>query len=368
MIDIVNAYANEGYPCVLMTGRLVVRNKPLNPLVKVEHITRYDRSTKLSRLRTWITGTLQILIKLITTYRKDDLFIVSNPPTATLLPLVVRNRFSLLIFDIYPDVLTELKYLSPGSFIIRLWKRWNRKVFGRAAHIFTITDGMGGILQNYSTDKPVQVVPLWTDNSFLKPVEAADNHFLTRYGLNGKFIVLYSGNIGLASEVDVMIDVASGMHRDDILFLIIGDGPKKEPMAKRVHDEGLTNVMLLPSQPVSELPYSFSSAHLAVVALGKGETKLAVPSKLYNYLSVGAPLLCLSAEGSEVQRLVEKYHCGQNFEPDDIEGIAGFINHLVEDPDLHSHMRKNSLAASKDFSGDNVLSFMPEALPKTVQI
>lgn len=360
MIDIVNSYSDAGFSCVLLTGRLVVRNKPLNPSVKVERIITYNRTSKLSRLWSWLIGSLQIFIKIAFRYRKHEIFIVSNPPTATLLPLLFNNPFSLLIFDIYPDVLTELGYAAPGSFINRLWEKWNKKIYPRAANIFTITEGMGEVLRKYSADRPVKVVPLWTDNSFLKPVDADDNPFLTRHRLQGKFIVLYSGNIGLASEVDVLVDVAYRIQRDDILFLIIGEGAKKEPMAKRIRDTGLANFIMLPFQPASELPFSLSSAQLAVVALGKGETRLAVPSKLYNYLSVGAPLLCLSSMGSEVQRLVEKYKCGQNFELHDIDGIVSYIIHLVENPAIHSTLRKNSLMASRDFSGGNVLKFLPE--------
>lgn len=358
MIDIVNAYAEAGYQCVLMTGRLVVRNRQVNSAVRIEKIIRYNRNSNLTRLWSWIIGSSQIFIKVAFKYRKWNLFIVSNPPTAVLLPLVLKNQFSLLIFDIYPDVLTELGYSEPGSSGIRLWKGLNKKVYRKALRIYTITEGMGEVLRQYAGNNPVNVVHLWTDNSFLRPVEPGNNHFLKRHSLQDKFIVLYSGNIGLASEVDILIDAAIRLASKDILFLIIGEGAKKEPMAKRVRELGLSNVKMLPFQPAAELPYSFSSAHLAVVALGKGETRLAVPSKLYNFLSVGAPLLCLSSSGSEVQRLVDTYQCGKNFEPDDLEGIVGFIIQLAENPVIHTRLKQNSLIASMDFSSDNVRKFL----------
>ena len=172
-------------------------------------------------------------------------------------------------------------------------------------------------------------------------------------------MVLYSGNIVLAREVDVLIDVASRKKNGKIMFLIIGEGAKKEPMVRRVRELGLTNVIMLPYQPVDELPFSFSSAKLAVVVLGKGETKLAVPSKLYNYLSVGAPLLCLSSPGSEVQRLVETYQCGKNFNLENLDGISSYITYLAENPAIHTHLKQNSLNASLDFGGINVRKFLP---------
>jgi glycosyltransferase involved in cell wall biosynthesis len=359
MIDIVNAYAEAGHQCVLMTGRLVVRNREVNSSVKVERIKWYNRSTNLTRLWSWIIGSLQILLKIVFKYRKWDLFIVSNPPTAVLLPLLLKNPFSLLIFDIYPDVLSELGYFKPGSLVIRLWKKFNERVYRKATRLFTITEGMGEVLRQYAGNNPVNIIHLWTDNSFLKPLKPVDNHFITRHMLQDKFVVLYSGNIGLASEVDILIDVASKVTSTNIFFLIIGEGAKKESMAKKVRELDLSNVKMLPFQPAAELPYSFSSAQLAVVALGRGETKLAVPSKLYNYLSVGAPLLCISSPGSEVHRLVENYHCGKNFDPDDLQGIMGFIIYLAENPDVHNRLKENSLIASRDFSGSNVRKFLP---------
>lgn len=358
MIDIINAYSSAGYDCVLITGRLVVRNIPLNQAVKVDRIIKYNRTTTFKRLFTWVIGFFQIWVKVAFKYKKDCLFIASNPPLAPLLPLVVKNPFNLLIFDIYPDALSELGYLSDNSRILKWWRKSNRKAFTKVLNIFTITDSMRQVLQQYSGNKVVEVVSLWTDNSFLRPVDPAENAFLKKHGLSGKFIVLYSGNIGLSGDVDVLIDVATKIKRQDIAFLIIGEGAKKIKISEKVDKLKLDNVVLLPWQPVTELPLSLSSASLAVVSLGAKTSKLAVPSKLYNYLSVGAPLLCVSSKGSEVESLVSKYDCGRNFEPDDITGITNFIVEIADNNELKKLMQANSLKASMNFSASNINDFL----------
>lgn len=358
MIDIINKFVDEGYKCVLFAGRLVERDKKLHPGVRVEKIIRYRRATISGRLFTWITGTFQIWLKLVFRYRKDELFIVSNPPMAPLLPLIIRNRFRILIFDIYPDVLTEQGYLKPKSFIIRFWKRSNIKVFRKAEKVFTITEGMRRVLTQYAGEEDIKVVPLWTDNNFLKPVSRSKNKFIRENGLSEKYIVLYSGNIGLSGDVDILIDVAARTTRDDIQFVIIGEGAKKEFIESKVNQLGLGNVLLMPWQPVSELPNTFSAADLAVISLGAGASKLAIPSKLYNFLSVGAPLLCISPAGSEVENMVMRYGCGRNFEPSDIMGISGFILGIADNRELQEKMRMNSLKASEDFTSANISEFM----------
>ncbi len=108
---------------------------------------------------------------------------------------------------------------------------------------------------------------------------------------------MYSGNIGLSGDVEVLIDVAEKIRRDDIIFLIIGDGAKKQMIREKAEKLVLKNIIFLPWQPADELPFSLSSASIAVVSLGVKTSRLAVPSKLYNCLSVGAPLLCLTSKG-----------------------------------------------------------------------
>lgn len=358
MIDILNAYSNEGHDCVLITGRLNVRNNPLNQGIRLERIIRYDRTSTISRLSTWIIGFLQIWIKLTFRYRRDNLFIVSNPPFAPLISLFVGNPFKLLIFDVYPDALSELGYISERSFIIKYWRRANKKVFAKAGEIFTISESMRSLLVEYVENIEIKVIQLWTDNSFLKPLKADENPFMHKYGLVEKFVVLYSGNIGLSGDVDVLVNIAARIRREDIVFLIIGDGAKKTMIAQMVNDLGLNNVIMLPWQSPSDLPYSLSAASLAVVSLSTRASKLAIPSKLVNYLSVGAPILSITSSDSEVARLVARYSCGRSFEPEDINSMADFIIAFANDKELQRTMRYNSLKASADFSLSNIKMFL----------
>jgi glycosyltransferase involved in cell wall biosynthesis len=358
MIDIINTYAAAGYCCILMTGRLNVRNIPLHPTVRIEKIIKYDRSTTFKRLGTWIIGFFQIGIKVLTKHRHDHLFIVSNPPFAPLMPALLKNSFQLLIYDIYPDALFERGYFRENSLLIKYWKKANRKVFNKAKGIFTISDSMKEVLQKYAGETKIQMIPIWTDNGFLKPIDPARNHFIRNHNLSGKFIVMYSGSIGLSGDVEVLITVANEIERDDILFLIIGEGSKKEKIREKVKSLKLENVILLPWQPVTEIPFSFSSADLAVISLGINDSKLAIPSKLYNFLSVGAPLLCISSRGSEIDNLATRYQCGRNFEPVEIKEIKEFILEIAANRDLHSLMRMKSLEASKYYTSANARQFL----------
>ena len=150
MIDTINVHVPHYASITLITGKIIQRQTPLHPSVKVQKIVPYDRSSTLKRLFTWFWGTLQILWLIAIKHRGATLFLVSNPPFAPLLPLVLRNPFKLLIYDVYPDALTEYKIFKSTSGFIKLWKWANRKVFGRAVSIFTLSEGMKNVMPRWA--------------------------------------------------------------------------------------------------------------------------------------------------------------------------------------------------------------------------
>jgi len=184
-----------------------------------------------------------------------------------------------LVYDVYPDVLTEFKLLNKGSLIIKLWQKANRKVYAKADQLFTISEGMKSCMEQYSGDHTIQVVPVWTDNQFLKPIAKCENPFVIKQGLEDKFIILYSGNLGYTHDLDVIIEIAAQVRRPDLFFLIIGEGEKKSQLQQKISDYGLSNCRILPWQHVEILPYSLASPDLGIVSLGKGASLLSVPVK-----------------------------------------------------------------------------------------
>lgn len=360
MIDIVNTHVSKGLQCVLITGRLVERNFRLDNSVKVIKITRYNRKSGFHRLLTWGIGFIQIWVTVLIKFRKDTLFIVSNPPIAPLLPIFVKNKFKLLIYDVYPDALSELGYLSKDSMLIKSWEKLNRKVYQRATRLYTITESMKMALTNYANINSITVVPLWTDNNFLKPIENEKNPFIKKHKLDGKFIVMYSGNLGLSSNPELLIELASVIDNEKIKFLIIGEGAKKQRLIEQAEKDGLRNVLFLPWQPANEIPYSFAAADLAVIFHGPGISKLAIPSKLYDFLSAGAPLFCVTSKESEVERLVENFNCGKSFLPDELKKMMNFILKLSDDKLMASNLSANSLEASKAFNISNTQFFLSD--------
>jgi glycosyltransferase involved in cell wall biosynthesis len=358
MIDLINTHVEAGYCCTLIAGRIVERGNPLDPSVKVEKIIRYNRNSLVRRLVTWIWGMLQIVWIIKTKYRKSRLFIVSNPPFAPLLPLMVKNHYSILIFDIFPDALVDSGVISDNNIFARLWKKANKKVFAAAGRLYTISEGMGEVLKNYSGDKKIEVVPIWADNSFLKRIEPSDNPFIKRHNLQDKFIVMYSGNIGLSGQIEELVGLAANFTGNDIIFVFIGDGAKLKWLEQYASRANLKNVLILPWQPANELSCSLSSANLAVVGIDKNVSKLAMPSKLLSYLSVGSPVLCLAGEDTELAKFVKENNVGKAFDSSQTTQIINYIEWLRENPDQYKQISRNSSIAAGKFSSTNTKQFL----------
>lgn len=358
MIDIVNVHVNAGYSCILVAGRIVERSIALDSSVIVEKIIRYNRDSVAKRLFTWLWATLQIIWIIKTKYRKSKLFIVSNPPLATLIPLVVNNSYSILIFDIFPDAIVDLGFSSEKWFFVNWWKKANRKVYSKADRIFTISEGMKLVLQNNINDREIELVSIWSDNIFLKRIEPSINHFITKHNLQGKFVVLYSGNIGLSGQIDTLVDIAANTTGEDIIFVIIGEGAKKKWLEFKVAELKLRNVLVLPWQPVEDLPYSLSSANVAVVGTEQKASKLSMPSKIFSYLSVGAPILGLADEDAELANFIKQYKIGRTFNSSMLMESIKYIEWLKCNPEEWDQISKNSLITSEKFTNTNATKFL----------
>jgi hypoxanthine-guanine phosphoribosyltransferase len=358
IVDIINSQVKAGYTCTLITGRLIERNIRLDPSVKIEHIITYRRSSNFKRIFTWFLGSIQIFFLIAIRYRKTELFIVSNPPFATLLPFIVNNPFSLLIFDIYPDALISANIIGESSIFTKWWKNANKKVYSKAQNIYTLTEKMGEVIQQYTKGKKPTIVPVWTDSVFLKPVVKEANPFIKKHLLQGKFIAMYSGNLGYTHNLEVIAEIAALVQNPDIIFLIIGEGDSKEALLSKIKERRLTNCKMLPWQPASEIPYSLAAADLAIVSSGGGASNLSIPSKTYNMMSVGAPLLCLASEGSELEKLTEKHQNGRCFSHEKLADIAFYIEKVASNKEYRKMLGENSLKASKEYTVENAKLFL----------
>ena len=360
MIDIINAFVESGnYEKIALIAGDISGKERLNKQVKISHIRRYNRNSLRHRLSSWITGTVQALFIILWKYSGFHLFLVSNPPTISFITLLCRNSYSTLIYDVYPEGLIVGGFVSRNSLINKIWSRFNHRFYKNAQHVFTITEGMAKGIKAYCPSVKVHVIPVWYDVLKGIPKDKSVNNFITTYSLQNKFLVIYSGNMGKGHDIEALVSVANLLKEDkDIIFIFIGEGWKKILILDLIQDMSLENCMLLPYQSIEMLPHSLSAADVGVVSVPVGAGNVCVPSKTYNLISLGIPVLGIAERNSEIYQLIEKNDIGACFPKENVKGIVGFISTLKNNANEKMKYKNNSILASTNYSPINAYKFV----------
>lgn len=357
-IDTVNVYASFYDDVTLVAGTIEEAERNLSDSIKVEKIIAYNKSCAIMRMLTWIIAFIQIFFLLAFRYRKCEVVYVTNPPISYLASLILKRPFSVIVYDTYPDALRNIG-IRQGHWVYKLWSRWNCKLFDKAKCVFTLSEGMAQQISSYVDRSRIKVVPLWPASESFAPIKKEDNPFVLKHSLEDKFVILYSGNMGYTHNVDILVEVAEILRDNEYIhFLFIGDGKKKNDMMQIVNEKQLNNCSFLDWQPFDILPYSLASADLGVVALNDETALTSVPSKTFNLLAVGAPLLCIASENSEIARIVSKYKNGLVCSAINPMKIADFILKVANDKELYKKMSLSSLQAVKEYTMKNAYLYL----------
>lgn len=361
MVDIVNAYAASGlYDKVeLFAGEVHIRPSVPDDSVKIIKTVRYDKSSTNKRLFSWVVAFFHLLLVVWFRGNNCKLVLVSNPPLTVFVPLFTRKKFDFVVYDLYPDSLFSQGFASKNSFIGRIWTKVNKRVFARAETVFTLSEDMKNAVKQYIDEDKIEIVYNWAHNEHIRPVSKNENIFLEKYGLQDKFIILYSGNMGMTHDIDILVDVADYLKNNKkIHFLFIGEGAKKAIIEQKIREYKLTNCIVLPFQPLDILPYSMGAADIAVVTTDAKQSGLSVPSKTYTYMATGAALLCLADENTELGKLTRETNIGRCFCSKQVKEIAEFIDLLGKDSTLLSQYKQNSRQASFRYTPDNAKQYV----------
>jgi glycosyltransferase involved in cell wall biosynthesis len=359
-VDIVNSFADKFNDITLITGNVHTQGTELNARVKIDKIIKYNEKSFTTKTYGWTVATVQIFFKLLFKYRKHEIFFISIPPMSYLTMLILRNPFSVLVWDVYPDTL-NIYGIGSSNPLFKCWGWANKKIFKRATHLFTIGDKMADLIAKYVDRGKIKIIRLWTTFENFMPVEKAANFFIKEHKLQNKFVVQYSGNIGLIHNVEVMVDIAKLLKQNEkILFLIIGKGDKVNKIKESIMEYQLQNCLVLPFQPDDVFPYSLSAADMGVVILNSKTSKGSIPNKAYNLMTAGKPILYIASKDSELNIYADRYENGKCFEYEELQSIASFIQQVSEDKQLQHQYHVNSLKAALDFTRENTGAIIRE--------
>jgi colanic acid biosynthesis glycosyl transferase WcaI len=197
-------------------------------------------------------------------------------------------------------------------------------------------------------DDRTRVIHNWADSRAIVPVDDADNRFVRDHQLDGKFVVLYSGNAGRAHTFDAVIGAMHRLQGDaDIVFVFVGGGNRSGQLRATVERAGLSNARFLNYVARDQLSHSLSAASVSLVTEAPEAEGLLVPSKAYGILASGRPLVFVGSLSSDVAELVRREHCGFVIAPDDADGLTDVIRRLKASSELRSALGEQGRRAAE---------------------
>lgn len=247
----------------------------------------------------------------------DVAFVDSTPPIQGLkMPLIKWLKRKPTIYnvqDIFPDSLVGTGLTHEGSLIWKIGRMVEKITYRYADKIIVISeDFKKNIMAKGVPEDKIVVVYNWVDQNKVVDVPREENKLFDAYGLErSKFYITYNGNIGLTQNMDMLLDVAKELQEEyeDIHFVLVGNGAYLDEVKRKVADQQLDNVHLLPFQPYEDISHVFSLGDASLVISKPGVGANSVPSKTWSIMSVSRPVLA-NFDENELKTIIENNHCG----------------------------------------------------------
>jgi glycosyltransferase involved in cell wall biosynthesis len=334
LTDLCEALADE-YEIRVLTGMLhghellphrVERNGV--EIVRV-HSTAFERSRLGLRGLNYVSYLGASLVTALAGPKPDLVLCMTDPPVIGDVGLAVSKRFGvpLLVIseDVFPEIATKLRRLE-SPVLVGVLRQLVRLYLKRADRVVAIGETMRQRLE--AKGAPVdrlRVIPNWIDTGSITPREH-ENEWRSEQKLTGRFVVMHSGNVGHAQDLDTLVRATTFLRDlDDLAVVIVGFGARHAEIQSLAGRLETDRVRFLPYQPRDVLPLSLAAGNLHFVGLARGLSGYVVPSRLYGILAAGRPVIVSADADSETAQVVSDVGCGVVLPPGRPELVARMI-------------------------------------------
>lgn len=275
-------------------------------------------------------------LRLLTLSRFDLVIALTSPPLisflAALFVKVKGGNFCFWVMDLNPDEAIAAGWLEERSLTSRLLQRMLRYSTRVATRTIVLDRFMKERLGTKGVDPArIAIVPPWPHDDHVSYSETGREAFRRQHELSEKFVVMYSGNHSPCHPLDTLLEAARALAaRSDIVFCFIGGGSEQVKVREFALRHGLSNVRCLPYQPLNDLSSSLSAADLHAVVMGEKFVGIVHPCKVYNILSVGAPILYVGPDPSHVTDIASQHGKVFCVRHGDVEGVVTAIVEAAE--------------------------------------
>lgn len=327
-------------------------------------VPEVNKQSKVSRVKYILSYFFNCIGATFKAGKFDLVFTVTQPPIlggllGVIGKMVTRGKLMYQIMDFNPEQTIAVNYA--GNKMVLGAMMWFDKLSCRFSDVVvTLGRDMQETLYKRFKNKNVPnnvVINNWIDETKVYPLEHSDERvaaFRKQYGLEGKFVIMTSGNIGLYYDFENLLKIMA-MFKDekDVVFAFVGDGLVKPKLQEYVEKHQLTNVVFAPFQKKEDLNYSLNAADVHIVTNALGVKGVSVPSKIYGILAVNKPIWGILEKGSEAWRIIKDSNCGILAEAANYEQIEETLRTVIAEKEkfvekhstgrayLEAHLTKN---------------------------
>jgi colanic acid biosynthesis glycosyl transferase WcaI len=308
--------------------------------------TRFGRSALLGRSIDYLSFYRSVWHCLMEITRQGDTLVAkTDPPLISLVAMAAarRKRARLInwLQDLYPELAVELGVPFMRGPVAAALAEFRDRSLRSAEATVVVGRLMEQKVQALGVSPArIHFIPNWCDDLAIQPLAPTGNPLRQAWGLEGKFVFGYSGNLGRVHEFDTVLAAAKLLHNDTrIVFLMIGGGKQFDALARAVKERSLANSFrFMPYQERKTLAHSLGVPDLHWLSLRPDLEGLVVPSKFYGIAAAGKPIIAIADKNGELARLVQEHGCGLVIEPGDGPALACALSRLSSEPETLRQM------------------------------
>jgi colanic acid biosynthesis glycosyl transferase WcaI len=286
---------------------------------------------------------------------RPDVIILTVPPLLAILPATIFSWLYncpvvLNVQDILPDAAVRIGLLK-NKWMIRTLAALEKFGYRTSHTISVIADGFRENLVNKGVPvNKIVCIPNWVNINFIHPLPKHKNSWISSHQLDGKFVVLYSGNIALTQGLETVIEAAVCLrHIRDIVFVIVGESIALQRLQEYCLVNGADNVLLLPLQPREKLPEMLAAADVGLIVQKRNVISFNMPSKIPLLLASGRPIVGSVPPSGTAAKAIQLSGGGIIVKPESPDAMAAAVHDLYANPTLGARLGK----AGRQFAEEN---------------
>lgn len=349
-------FSNKGYEVVILTGKHNKKNEyaSLNKKYKIIYspILACGKKKNIYRFIEQMSFAITSFFKGIFSIGKCDFVITTSPPplisfSGYFLAKIKKAKLVYDVRDIWPDVAIEMNSFKTDSIYYKVFSFIANFMYKHSYYITTVSPGkVKKIIQHCNklncNSKKVKYIPNGLDDNFLH--SKLNENIIKKYNLDRKCTICYIGNVGLAQDLDSLLDMAKVVDNDKYQFLIFGEGAQKNNLEKRITTEKIDNAMCCGKIDYSDVYTILSNSKISFISLKNSNMKDSIPTKIFDAIGAGCPILLL-ANGDSC-KIIDETKFGEHI--DNPNKLVKTFNYMINNYDKYLNEKDNSLKIIKE--------------------